>query len=197
MEEVYTIHEFAKIMGVSWQQVASWKKRGQIPANAITSEGTLLKSVIDPFIDAYKKGSPAKSSFKAKVRPSHKHPQTMPKKKKNYPPKVRKEAIRLMFEENQTPGQVAKQLGCSVECARQWKVRHSQSTPLLKPVPTKSSKRTIPATKVPVDFDEFARQYWQEGTRAVDVLLLPPEIGPDIVRYVNEALRYAYDHFRR
>jgi transposase-like protein len=197
MKEVYTVHEFAKIMGVPWQQVASWKRRGQIPANAITPEGALIKSVIDPLTDAYKKSLSASLSPKTKV-PLNKHSKVMPKKKKNYPPKIRKEAIRLMFEENLTTGQVAKQLGCSVECARQWKVKHLQAIPLSRSASAKpSSKQTARTAKAAsVDFDEFARQYWQEGTRAVDVLLLHPEVGPDIVRYVNEALRYAFEKLR-
>jgi DNA invertase Pin-like site-specific DNA recombinase len=48
-----------------------------------------------------------------------------------------------------------------------------------------------------ISLDYFTKNYWTEGTRAVDVLLLPPEIGSKVVNYVNEALRYAYDFFLR
>jgi hypothetical protein len=46
-------------------------------------------------------------------------------------------------------------------------------------------------------YEDFVREYWQEGTKATDVLLLPPEISPAVVRYVNEPLKYAYDQFRK
>ena len=47
-----------------------------------------------------------------------------------------------------------------------------------------------------MDFDTFVRNFWHEGTRAVDVLLLPPEIGPKVLSYVNEALKYGFETLR-
>lgn len=35
-----------------------------------------------------------------------------------------------------------------------------------------------------------------EGSRAVDVLLMPSEVGTQIVHYVNEALKYAFEKLR-
>jgi len=40
------------------------------------------------------------------------------------------------------------------------------------------------------------RNFWNEGTRAVDVLLLPPEFGPKVLNYVNEALKYGFETLR-
>ena len=48
--EVYTVRELADHLGTSWQTVAGWKKRGVIPAKAVTEDGTLKKSVVDPLI---------------------------------------------------------------------------------------------------------------------------------------------------
>jgi len=197
MKEVYTIREFAATMGVPWQTVVSWKRKGQIPAKAITPEGTFVKTIIDPYIDAFKNNHAADSSRETaeESAPAKKRSKKMPKKKtKGYPLKVRKEAIRLLTEENLTVGQVAKQIGCSVECVRQWKLRYSESTPDTSTSTKPSPRRpAVVAQESSTDFDEFARQYWQGGSRAVDVLLLPSEIGPKIIHYVNEALRYAYE----
>jgi hypothetical protein len=47
-----------------------------------------------------------------------------------------------------------------------------------------------------IPYDVLVHDYWQEKMRAVDILLLPPEIGSKIVNFVNEALRYAYENLR-
>jgi transposase-like protein len=121
------------------------------------------------------------------------------KTKKGYPVKVRTEAMRLIFEQHYTSVQVAAQLGCSVACLQKWKKRyleeldHKSSSPSAHVNKNTSSNSIDTPNKIPVNFDDFARNYWQEGTRAVDVLLLSPEIGPKVLNYVNEALRYAYE----
>jgi transposase-like protein len=61
-------------------------------------------------------------------------------------------------------------------------------TPSPKPV----QQRLLPE----LDFDTFVRNFWNEGTRAVDALLMPPDIGPKVVNYVNEALKYAFETLR-
>lgn len=201
MEEVYTAEELAAIMAVPCQTVWAWKRSGQIPQKSITPEGTFIKSIIDPLIELFKQNAP--------ITPDSNQPQTImptePKKskpsaKKNYSPKVKKEAMRLIFEEKQTLEQAAATIGCSVGAIRQWKAKHQKSKKPASGAKTQKTPRQQPqgnTTSTPkkssIGFDEFARQYWQEGTRAVDVLLLPPEIGPKIVNYVNEALRYAFD----
>lgn len=199
MEAVYTLKELAAIMGVPWQTVVAWKRKKQIPPKAITPEGTFVKSIIDPMIEAFKRNEPTTpdSNQPIQAMPTEQVKSKSPAKK-NYPPKVKKEAMRLIFEENYTLEQTAAAIGCSVGAVRQWKAKHQKAKKTIsvgkKPKtspqqPAKASEQKKPS----IDFDEFARQYWQEGTRAVDVLLLPAEVGPKIVNYVNEALRYAFD----
>lgn len=62
-----------------------------------------------------------------------------------------------------------------------------------------SSKSTTPAPRKTDDeltFEAFARDYWQEGTKAVDVLLMPAEVSSLLVKHVNEALNYAWETLR-
>ena len=126
---------------------------------------------------------------------------TASRKTKNFSPKERKEALRLIFEENFTLQQAADKIGCSLNSIKAWKMKYPRPKPSGPKTTTKrqppKETRTADVKKSRIAFDDFVRNYWNEGTRAVDVLLLPPEIGPDVVRYVNEALRYAYDHFRK
>ena len=112
--------------------------------------------------------------------------------------------MRLIFEEKLTMQQVADKIGCSVSCLHSWKAKHrpskkSDAKQIPKSVVSQyqpKDDKSVAKKELHVTFDDFVRGYWNSGTRAVDVLLLPPEIGPDIVRYVNEALRYAYDKLR-
>jgi transposase-like protein len=196
MEEVYAIRELAKILGVAWQTVVSWRAKKQIPVKAMTPEGTFIKSAIDPFIEIYKKTSPPNSL-------SNQSTQAMPakkQKKKNYPVKIRKEAMRLIFEDKLTYKEVAAKIGCSINTIhswrRQYKAGKSEAAVPKTRVQSKVSQRKKAVATPETSFDDFIRNYWNEGTRAVDVLLLPPEIGPKVAQYVNEALRYAYDQFQ-
>ena len=116
---------------------------------------------------------------------------------KSFSPEVREKAIR-MFKQGQSQRKIAKKLGCASETVRRWKQQYEESI-AARPVVengTPNEKAIVPKKVAPVDFDNIVRGYWQEGTRAVDVLLLPPEIGPVVLRYVNEALKYAYERLR-
>ena len=62
----------------------------------------------------------------------------------------------------------------------------------VKPSPKSVQQRLLPE----LDFDTFVRNFWNEGTRAVDALLMPPDIGPKVVNYVNEALKYGFETLR-
>ncbi|MCL2624386.1 MAG: transposase [Planctomycetaceae bacterium] len=129
------------------------------------------------------------------------------KGKKHFSAKAKKEAMRLLREEKLSYQQIADQIGCSVTTIKNWKAalpRFKKSS--LNPTPTPMDSRRQPNDDKPttkrepqVTYDDFVRGYWNGGggKRAVDVLLLPPEIGPEIVRYVNEALRYGYDQFSK
>ena len=39
----------------------------------------------------------------------------------------------------------------------------------------------------------FFREFWQDDSRGVDVLTLPPEISAAVVKYVNAALKYGWN----
>jgi len=144
-------------------------------------------------------------NWKAKYHPTKKSgssEQASPAKgPKNYSSKVRKEAMRLLREGELSYQQIADKIGCSITTIKNWKAMREQSKntsskQMPKPIAVlQKPKDEKPATKKEpqIAYDDFVRGYWNGGTRAVDVLLLPPEIGPDIVRYVNEALKYAYE----
>lgn len=42
------------------------------------------------------------------------------------------------------------------------------------------------------DFDQFVREFWTQGSSAVDVLMLPEEIRLKVMKYVDDALSYGY-----
>ncbi len=197
MEEVYTVKELAAIMNVPWQTVVAWRRHGQNPF------GTFIKSIIDPMIEVFKRNTPATPDSNPTPAMSTQQEKSKTPAKKNYSAKVKKEAMRLIFEENKTLEQTAEAIGCSIGAVRQWKAKHHKAKKATSEAkkPTASPQqplvgKTSAPKKSPLDFDEFARQYWQEGTRAVDVLLLPAEIGPKVVNYVNEALKFAFEKLR-
>ena len=198
MEKVYTIKELAQIMGVSSQTVISWKETNQIPTKTMTAEGTFIKSVIDPFIEIYKNTPPSTSSPNqyTQAMPTTKKRKKRSVTKKGFSAKVREEAMRLIFEEKLSMKDAAAKIGCSVNSVQAWKKQYNPEPSVRKTAV--QPRISQPQSKSPqIAFDDFVRNYWNGGTRAVDVLLLPPEIGPKVVQYVNEALRYAYDQFHR
>lgn len=62
--------------------------------------------------------------------------------------------------------------------------------------PQKSVARSSKKESAAQSFEEFARSYWQEGTKAVDVLLMTSETGGLLINHVNNALRFAWDKLR-
>ena len=93
--------------------------------------------------------------------------------------------------------EVAAQIGCSVNSIQSWKKQYKVQESG-EPTPKKVVRPKVPQVKAttPITYEEFVRDYWSSGTKAVDVLL-SPETGPEIVRYVNEALRFAYDRLSK
>ena len=131
----------------------------------------------------------------------------------SFSPETKEEALRLVFEEGLTLKETAAKIGCSTASLMQWKAKR-QGPKKKKKVKgtrkkTKSAKKKAGYRKAlaksvmkttetsQVDFDAFVRRYWNDGTRAADVLHLPPEVSPDVVRCINEALRYAYEQFHQ
>ena len=127
--------------------------------------------------------------------------------KKTYSQDARQEAIRLLTKEKLSAAAVAKKLGCSYGTILSWQKKEQEmATTAAKPKATPEAPTEVTVNPSPkpeqrkllpeVDFDTFVRNFWNEGTRAVDVLLLPPELSPRVVNYVNEALKYAFETLR-
>ena len=219
IEEVYNLKELALALGAPWQTVMAWKRNNQIPSASMTPDGKFIKSVIDPFIDWYKNNpdTPMRQEIDRQVPlPQNDHqPQNdsqdsdMAKKSKTkkvtYSPEVRQKAMRLLTEKKLPATEVAKQLGCSYATVLSWQKKEQALTAAAKPKasevapavsinpsPKSEQKKLLPE----VDFDTFVRNYWNAGSRAVDVLLLPPEIGPKVLNYVNEALKFGFETLR-
>ena len=126
----------------------------------------------------------------------------LPRHTKKYPPHIKTEAMRLILEEKYSLEQAAAQIGCSTCTIQNWKAE-SRKSPL--PVPKKTAtkqavsrmrsqqEKTTTLKETQLSLDNFIRNYWDKGTRAIDVLLLSPEISSKVVQYVNEALKYAYE----
>jgi len=123
-----------------------------------------------------------------------------------------------------TQAEVAESIGCSTFSVQAWvkaaKV-NGKSKPAkkaAKKAATKKATKKVAAnsicgddcacktpvagngTPVPADAcTEFIRKFWNKNYRAVDMLLSPKPCTPpeEVVAMVNEALRYAYDHFNR
>jgi len=134
----------------------------------------------------------------------------MAKKKITYSPEVRQEAIRLLSKQKLSATEVAKKLGCSYGTVLSWQKKELGATTSAKPKtppkapvvsPDVSGNSSPPKSEqqklLPeMDFDTFVRNFWNEGTRAVDVLLMPPEIGTKVLNYINEALKYGFETLR-
>ncbi|MCL2006001.1 MAG: transposase [Planctomycetaceae bacterium] len=129
----------------------------------------------------------------------------MPKKaktgKRGFSAADKAEAMRLIYEEKWTAKDVALHFNCSANAVQNWKTQHKKAKPAVfeefekdeydaeqDMVPVKTVK-PVPH----VSFDAFVRAYWKE--RAVDVLLMEHAVSAEVTKYVNEALRYAYDRF--
>jgi len=168
-EEKLTLQQVADKIGCTVNSVYAWKAKHQ----------QLKKS------DSQKQASPTSA-------------------KKHYTAKVRKEALHLLRKGELSFQQIADKIGCSITTIKNWKAasttKKASSKPIPNPAPTQQPPKAISPVavkKTPIAFDDFVRNYWNQGTRAVDALLMPPDIGPKVVEYVNEALKYAYDQFRK
>ena len=130
--------------------------------------------------------------------------------KKTYSQDARQEAIRLVTKEKLSAATVAKQLGCSYGTVLSWQKKEQEAAVVAKPkaspkaTPEAPPEVTVNPSPKPeqrkllseMNFDTFVRNFWNEGTRAVDVLLLPPELSSRVVNYVNESLKYAFETLR-
>ena len=131
----------------------------------------------------------------------------MAKERITYPPETKKEAVRLILEENYTQQQAAEYVGCNINSIKNWldaaksHNKRAKSTTSAGPVKRRRRKRVKRATVTTVasqhSFDEFVQGYWSTHKEAAEVLQLPPDLAPEAVRYVNNVLRYAYNTLGR
>ena len=134
-----------------------------------------------------------------------------------FTPEVKATALRLISE-GHTRKEVAAQIGCSTAALQLWKVeaksgkikvaaKDEATEPAAKPVKkakkmrrrrrrglAKTTVATAPAVKPSIAFDKFVQDYWSEYPAATDIMRLSPDIMPKAVQYVNDVLKYAYDH---
>jgi len=127
--------------------------------------------------------------------------------RKSFSPKIKEKAMRLIAEGELTQKQVADKIGCSINAIQQWKAKYKEMDESAPAFPKKASRKkskrrgkrlpknveVIAVEESRIAFDDFARNFWSENPRAADVLLLPPDITPEAVRYVNDVLLYAYE----
>ena len=132
--------------------------------------------------------------------------------RKGFSTKAKEKALRLIAEGTLTQKQVAAKIGCSINAIQQWKAKYKEADGSTPSVPKKATKRakgkkrgkkagrriprnneTVTVIQSRTSFDEFVRNYWNNNPSAADVLLLPPDIAPEAVQYVNNVLRYAYE----
>ena len=122
------------------------------------------------------------------------------RKHKGFSPEKKAEAVRLL-QEGSTLKQVAGQVRCSVAALQTWKKQFAAAKTVASAREAKrevSKVEEVPKVEIAkpqspprVPFEKFVRKYW-EG-RAVDVLLMDPAMSSEVVKCVNEALRYSYD----
>ena len=130
-------------------------------------------------------------------------------KKKVFSGKDRAEALRLLQEEGLTYKAVADKFGCSTSALTLWKrelgTRAKVNTSFKKSEPPKEEEKIVKESvqdlpqklvQPAVPFEEVVREYWGEGTRAADILQMPPDVSLDMVRFVHEAMQHVYDRLQ-
>jgi len=121
---------------------------------------------------------------------------------KSFSPEARAEALQLL-KDGHPQKEVAEQVGCSIASLQSWK-QQAKGKKNGKKKKAKSGKRVAAAVEADtgctcecctcVSFDDFVRDYWAKCPKAGEVLTLPPDMMPEAVKYVNNVLKYAYDH---
>jgi transposase-like protein len=129
--------------------------------------------------------------------------------RKTFSEKVKEKAVQLMLDGELSQKQIAQKFGCSVPSLQQWRkalqnieaeqeewseeeyVEESDEVETVqKSIPSPAPKKGTA--------DELVRQFWNKSFRAVDMLLTPKDVSSDeVVKLVNEALNYAYDHSQK
>ncbi|MCL2709465.1 MAG: helix-turn-helix domain-containing protein [Planctomycetaceae bacterium] len=121
---------------------------------------------------------------------------------KSFSPEARAEALQLL-KDGHPQKEVAEQVGCSIASLQSWK-QQAKGKKNGKKKKAKSGKKVAAAVGADtgctceccacVSFDDFVRDYWAKCPKAGEVLTLPPDMMPEAVKYVNNVLKYAYNH---
>jgi len=120
---------------------------------------------------------------------------------KSFSPEARAEALQLL-KDGHSQKEIADQVGCSIASLQSWK-RQARGKKSGKKKKAKSSKKAAAVAAEAectcecchcVPFENFVHDYWTQYPKAGEVLKLPPDMMPEAVKYVNNVLKYAYDH---
>jgi transposase len=118
---------------------------------------------------------------------------------KSFTAEERADALQLL-KGGHTLKEVAQQTGCSVASLQSWKkVAGVKKNGKKKKAQSKKKSPAVEASAEYkccncVPFEDFVHDYWTKHSKAGEVLKLPPDMMPEAVRYVNNVLKYAYDH---
>jgi len=128
--------------------------------------------------------------------------------RKTFSEKEKEAAVNMLASGNLTNKLVAKKVGCSIATLQLWKKKYSptgqddwqddewdeEETDAVEEEMAEQCEDCCCAAKKG-DAHDVMRKFWNKNYRAVDMLLSPREVSSEeVVKLVNEALQYAYDH---
>ena len=133
-----------------------------------------------------------------------------PTGRKGFTPETKTEALRMLAEEGKTQKEVAEIIGCSLASIQQWKGQMKNGKPSTKKArrgKKKASKKTkgkalvspkhvVTEQGVQDSFGDFIGGYWDSCPHAAEILALSGKNDTDVARYINHALRHAYEKLR-
>jgi hypothetical protein len=120
---------------------------------------------------------------------------------KSFSAEEKADALQLL-KDGHTLKEVAQQTGCSVASLQSWKKAAGvkKNGKKKKAKSKKKSAAVVVGAECSceccrcVPFEDFVHDYWTKHPKAGEVLKLPPDMMSEAVRYVNNVLKYAYDH---
>ena len=127
--------------------------------------------------------------------------------KGQFSPKKR-ERMLTMYKEGYSGAEIAAKFNCDleivasvIELATRKSQIHQRITAMSNPNATDESIATTEPpmleTQPQIPLDTLVRNFWADKTRAVDVLLLPPDLRMKITESVEQALAYAWKTLRK
>jgi len=109
-----------------------------------------------------------------------------------------------MYEEGYSGDEIATKFECSLETVAsviELATRKSQIVQRITTMPKTNAvdetsediESHTPDTQPQIQLDTLVRNFWAEKSRAVEVLLLPPDLRMKITESVEQALTYAWN----